>query len=708
MESAERIPVVSQPEDVVVLPSFRPEDVAVGCVWTIGDTGKKVYIKTPTSIDVSGGGERMTEQFFGTPEELQSFLQREGYTFSHIRGQKADTDGNVVHFDFKPVRNPDDSKQETGVDEVFPITIIHEEIKVLCNQGQALVNQMDDIAQQIAGLPHKGHAGQIGRMQKKLDAITVPFNEKIASIEALVDTDEEEIVLLDDQKISMDDALVAKGRRRDEIEGLIEELEGLLVQARKEVDSFVSRLAASTETNVAASSTKDMTPAVGASEKVASEKKKRAPRRKGNGGGPGDGGDGAGEDGGNKEPTEPTAPKPKGEGKKKLRDIVPEPSVMPKGAAEKPKESEDAKKFEAMLGGLRTEVLGLIDTIKTPEEYVAFRRRMWILPPKEEGAPPRYNFFKLNDIKDQVQRVISEEEREQVYALEKELREVMWQKFFGLVRADLRKQYNREQARVDSLKNEGDLSWKPNVDFIWKDVFDTLTEREQQKVSGEYQECLDRLNENFRQKRNSLKSALVENPSVKKNPREEGKELSNEEQFALLVDVLRKRRNPSIGKDSKGNELVIESITDAEIQYSDGGKIRKTVTPTYVKGFLKFLKEKFSWRLEERLNGFHPNKMAPKMERSGGKTFEALAEMLSTRKKKQCVSVVSEGLAPLGQYAEQLGLSLRSIVESMGIEKVAEGLVTFLDGILPSEWSAEERSQFALQFAQREIRESLE
>jgi hypothetical protein len=92
------------------------------------------------------------------------------------------------------------------------------------------------------------------------------------------------------------------------------------------------------------------------------------------------------------------------------------------------------------------------------------------------------------------------------------------------------------------------------------------------------------------------------------------------------------------------------------------------------------------------------------------RTYEVMEKTLSKIMKKQCMSVVTEGLAPFVAYASDNGVALKDLIESMGIDTVAEGVVPAVMNILESSKDLDdgERHRFALEFAKKEIAESLE
>lgn len=133
------------------------------------------------------------------------------------------------------------------------------------------------------------------------------------------------------------------------------------------------------------------------------------------------------------------------------------PSQREKGKGSGPGGPEGPKEFEAILEGLRVKVMGLIDGIKTLEEYKAFREGMVVVPSKEADRRPHRHFFDLEDIKDRVKRRLEDEELSKLNALERELERAVRKKFSDLKSAD------NESALETFLEHPGS---KEKIEFL--------------------------------------------------------------------------------------------------------------------------------------------------------------------------------------------------------------------------------------------------
>lgn len=206
----------------------------------------------------------------------------------------------------------------------------------------------------------------------------------------------------------------------------------------------------------------------------------------------------------------PRVAKPEKEGKGEERKDD-ERSGEPKGPGG-PEGPEGPEDFRKILEGLWTKVSGLIEALKTPEEYVAFRQEMVVLPAKEADRPARRCYFRLDDIKALVGRKITDEEMTQVNALERELEEAARKKFFTLKNADLDTQFRREQAKIDAATDEAAFvaltdAWsrEPALTNIWGAVLGDLTEKERDMIADGYQTRTERLSAHLEAKRQDFR-----------------------------------------------------------------------------------------------------------------------------------------------------------------------------------------------------------
>ena len=170
-----------------------------------------------------------------------------------------------------------------------------------------------------------------------------------------------------------------------------------------------------------------------------------------------------------------------------------------------------------------------------------------------------------------------------------------------------------------------------------------------------------------------------------------------------------------------------------DIEYKSNSEekrwIKNTIDSDKASEFLTYLKDVFGWTLTKETTKVPEEKrrILGKKERDAGVmlpidegaaeqlvsqewTYEALEAALPVVKKKQCVSVVSEGLSPFVQYVEKnTKVTLQELVEQAGIEDVVRNIVPSIMRILPigPDLSEKERRLFASEFAKREILESL-
>jgi len=165
--------------------------------------------------------------------------------------------------------------------------------------------------------------------------------------------------------------------------------------------------------------------------------------------------------------------------------------------------------FDAVLDGFRTEIIGLIKGIATPEDYVNFRKGMDVARAKNDRPEKRY-FISLRTIEGEGQlgRKMTDAEWIKKQILEEGLEKNLREKFFDLKDVDLATQYEREQTEVirastveklDALEKKWQVT--SNITPTWSTVFEGLTEYEKKKVSGDYQECSDRLFQTLGEKR---------------------------------------------------------------------------------------------------------------------------------------------------------------------------------------------------------------
>lgn len=225
--------------------------------------------------------------------------------------------------------------------------------------------------------------------------------------------------------------------------------------------------------------------------------------------------------------------------------------------------------------------------------------------------------------------------------------------------------------------------------------------------------------------------------------RREAREGKNTELFDAVSKAL--KENQVFRKDGEPM-LVIRDIAlqKIDMEYkkavSDTVWHQETIRPNDTRDFLEYLKNTFGWTPEQKKRKTSKpepkrkhtseriaaaktgegvaNDVQPEGERTISEkhaeeeqTYEEREKSLSAVKKKQLGSVVSEGLAPLVLHTEQdKGVTLHSLVDRIGIEKLAQSIVQSIVTILPTEsgWDEKERSEFATEFAKREIIESLE
>lgn len=408
---------------------------------------------------------------------------------------------------------------EAQLNKVSVMTGIHEEIRGLADRCTVIQAEVESVVTQAQGFSRKGRAGQVERMQKRLGSISSEVEEKIRQGAMLVEDDDAELIRLDDAAKDggshIDDQVIAKKReRRDQLAAVAVALEDLLAQAQGVVASFEQLRTAEEKTPAAPEGTaiENATLAHGGNLEAlpkAKESARPAPA----------------ESPAASIPDTLSATDPKGDKPKAVRKPRTKKTEEPEKEGEEKKEvgsgapggtkgpeGPEGPELGAVLEELRTKVSGLIETIRTPEEYGAFRREMLVIPAKEVERPARRCFFSLEDIKDLVRRKITDEEMTQVNALERELEDAARKKFFALKNADLNTQFKRERTKIDTAPDDAALvalteAWsrEPNMTNIWSAVLADLTEKERTMVAEGYQDRSERLTSYLEGRRQELR-----------------------------------------------------------------------------------------------------------------------------------------------------------------------------------------------------------
>ena len=240
-------------------------------------------------------------------------------------------------------------------------------------------------------------------------------------------------------------------------------------------------------------------------------------------------------------------------------------------------EGPEGPEFGLVIAELKTKVEGIINAITTPKEFGEFRKNMVRLPSRDSDRT-RYLFFRLDDIKAKVNRVISDDELGQVKATEKWLASLAERKFDDLKSADFDVQYRQAQEKIIATHSEADAeileqTWvqSPAISIAeWQDVLHQLLDTEKQTIEEEVRMRTEMLKRELnRRRRGFIIQRFTEQSGGK-------------EKLALLESVIldgyevyRKHIHKAVGGristkerqelwDQKGGEKILE---DAIVRY---------------------------------------------------------------------------------------------------------------------------------------------
>ncbi len=434
--SAEKIPAPSA--EVIPFRVPRPESQAVSvdikehAVFVVTGTDKKVHFVTPTYAEISGGGEAPYDRPFASVEEAQAFLNEGGYTYLHIRGVQ---DSATTH-------DPASGSIES---EAQAMSETHAEIVKLVERCGTKADEMKALVARAESFSLKGHAGKVERIQKRIQGLSLEFNNVLAQAIALSDEDDTELVQLAEQQLHIDGALLAKKReRRNQMNDVVIHMETLTAQAVSEM-SALDAMRTTLATN----------------------------------------------------PGERTTKVPKILVKDANAPTVAQGEEQQTGGPEGPKGPE----FGLVMAELKTKVEDIINAITTPKEYGEFRAKM--VKRKSHGGHERHLFFHIDDIKEKVGRKITADELDQVKVAEDWLESVMHRKF-GVIKKDgLKVQFETEVARIASVQDESGLealaqAWSAGISSeVWQSEWMSLTDWDRRNITTEYEalkpDLLDRL-----------------------------------------------------------------------------------------------------------------------------------------------------------------------------------------------------------------------
>lgn len=384
----------------------------------------------------------------------------------------------------KPVSEPAPSKVVANMNEAREQRGM-EPVPVKLEQQNALFSEIEELDYEIApaleSINSKMKAIWAVLEEVKEDATVETIRTRaVEASQRASDLSAEDDAADDEQKgkAFTREYVDAKRKRLEELQNIFVQLVALSSDIEVQ-EAVVVEAGAPVEVTMTAGGKSDAV-VPGSGEGAPADKKPRA-SRKGKGGGTGDGGDGTGDD---EAVEKPQASKPK-RGKKPLSDIVPEPSVMPMGLKEAPKESEDSEKFDAILKASWEEVAGLIHDITTLDGYIKFRQGMVTISSGETDRSPRRYIFSLKKIRESLGRALSTEEIQHIGNLEEEMGKMARKKFFELKNTDLRSVSKRWEQERDEVKDEVTLdalaeAWSREsaVPASWTAVFDVLSESE--------------------------------------------------------------------------------------------------------------------------------------------------------------------------------------------------------------------------------------
>lgn len=165
---------------------------------------------------------------------------------------------------------------------------------------------------------------------------------------------------------------------------------------------------------------------------------------------------------------------------------------------------EGPEDFGRILEDLWTKVSSLIEALKTPEEYAAFRNGM--TPADKSG---KRHFLGLKDIKFQTKtEELTGDQLKQVYAVEERLEKATQKKFFEIknsILKDLSQRWRTElNGAVDTVTLEAlAVAWSGEeaVPMIWKEVFEYLSKVDQDVVTTDYVKRLAEFQNELQEKR---------------------------------------------------------------------------------------------------------------------------------------------------------------------------------------------------------------
>ena len=485
MANAEQIPVVFAPEEVSGM-SVSPDNNSdtekqfeMGAVWKNGDDKVRIIGETMIEnyIHKDGKTEQKTIPFNSVAEMKQHLqdLQGQGYVYSHIRNTNPTVAANVIQLEFgKPSESRLEDLDNTIDDEITSV------FSSVTAEGTAIVGVWQEVQNFLA-------VSGLKSTEKRLEELE-GFKERMLRV--------------------VDEADKLQKNREADLKASLEGLQSCLQEMREfraEINKSYEALQASAGSDTSSSSGEGM----GSS---APDKKKKKPRsKKGSGGGDG---------------TEPPDDQNAAVAGSSINDAaqavllaakekaIPTPVEIEKPDAEK--QTERKMKLEEVLDELRGEVLEIINDIKTPSDYVAFRKGMSEKPAREEGRAPIRHFIRLGTIKDlagmKKEEELDVDQKRQIKELEENLEQATRAKRDQIIAEDLDSQYNRELAKIAAAEDLEAIEkltaeWLkvPNVTSTWKDVIIGLDKMERDIVMGEYEGCSAKLSEVLREKKEQLR-----------------------------------------------------------------------------------------------------------------------------------------------------------------------------------------------------------
>lgn len=210
--------------------------------------------------------------------------------------------------------------------------------------------------------------------------------------------------------------------------------------------------------------------------------------------------------------------------------------------SEKNAESEISADLSGALDEIQKDWMIIIEKVQTPEEYVRLRKSIVITEKTKEGeGPTDIRFFPLDEIKDSLQRDLTNDEVTVISQLKREIEQAVQKKLHELVRTDLLIQFNYRETEINTVTNEKDLDAlveKLQITHTLSDVLlDQIPEREaridKRIADTEFLKCVEAVNRVIREKREELLKPLQDMmDSIRKKCKEK------ESEAKILVEVL--------------------------------------------------------------------------------------------------------------------------------------------------------------------------